>query len=534
MNERIMHIIKKLKKSAEWEKVFSLLQSVKDEEQNNPLWFYEVGLALYHSEKEAEAVPYLGQALNLLRSADKNDADKINLYQNISELLKDCRRIRNFLANPIQQPLEYYEEKSYMFAVVCPGQENFVNKQSVIQRLKKMFDITIIKDIDYATVFSLQYKGQYYEVEIYPDEVLEAHKNLKTRQYFSQQEQENLINAQYCIAIVMDLTEKYKEGFHLQLKLLNAAVPNLLAVIDESGEQIFSGKWVQLAAQSQVLPPPKMFFNIQAVIGEDDKVWLHTHGLARCHKPELEILNVTQENYQGQYNVLEVLSYRFLDYSSNIEQKSPVFLAQLANNILLVVTVVSWIEGVKKFPCDITGGILSRKYSHNTNSYIIFVYPNKDCFDAGDYYELSLYDDLLNDNPVYMISNEETNRMKQLALERISFIKKIAEKHPEYIHLKIGLKTDTEENDGDKEYLWFVLKKLIDDDIFEAELINEPYLIENLHKGDINIYNVSQITDWEVCAPAYKICPDDVYMLDDLSQSRDTVSIKKNNAMFLQ
>lgn len=534
MDKKRIHIIENLKKHNEWEKIFHLLQSFKDEEKNNPLWFYEIGLALYHLEKEPAAISYFEQALNLLRSIDKNDTDKINLHQKILEILNDCRRIRKFLKNPAQQPLEYYERKSYMFAVVYPGQENFINKKSILERLKKKFNITIIKDMDYTTIFNLQYKGQYYEVKIYPDEILEAHKNLKIRQYFSQQEQDNLTNAQYCIAIIMDLTEKYKEGFHLQLKLLNAAVPNLLAVIDESGEQIFSGKWVQLTAQSHVLPPPKMFFNIQAVIGEDNKVWLHTHGLARCHKPELEILNADKKNSQAQYSVLEVLSYHFLDYGSNIEQKSPIFLAHLTNDILLVVTIVSWTEAVKKFPYDITGGILSRKHSHNTNSYIIFVYPNEDCFASGDYYELSLYDDLLNDNPMYMISNEETNRMKHLALERISFIKKIAEKHPEYIHLKIGLKIDTEENNENKEYLWFILKKIINDSIFEAELINEPYFIQDLHKGDINIYNTSQITDWEICAPTYKICPDDIYMLDDLLQSKDTVSIKKNNALFFQ
>lgn len=354
-------------------------------------------MALYHLEKEPAAISYFEQALNLLRSIDKNDTDKINLHQKILEILNDCRRIRKFLENPAQQPLEYYERKSYMFAVVRPSQENFINKNSILQRLKKTFDITIIKDIDYITVFSLQYKGQYYEVEIYPDEILEAHKNLKTRQYFSQQEQENFTNAQYCIAMIMNLTEKYKEGFHLQLKLLNVAVPNLLAVIDESGEQVFSGKWVYFAAQSQVLPPPKMFFNIQAIIGEDNKIWLHTHGLARCHKPELEILNATEENYQAQYNVLDALSYRFLDYSSDIEPKSPVLLTHLANDTLLVTTAVPWTEGLKKFPHDITGGILSRKYSHNTNSYIIFVYPNERCFNSGDYYELSFYDDILTD-----------------------------------------------------------------------------------------------------------------------------------------
>lgn len=78
------------------------------------------------------------------------------------------------------------------------------------------------------------------------------------------------------------------------------------------------------------------------------------------------------------------------------------------------------------------------------------------------------------------------------------------------------------------------MKKFIDNDIFEAELTNEPYFINDLHKGDIGIYTVSQITDWEISSPTYNICPDDVYMLEDLSQSKDTVSIKKNNALFFQ
>ena len=73
--------------------------------------------------------------------------------------------------------------------------------------------------------------------------------------------------------------------------------PELLAVIDDSSEKILSGRWVTLAARSQVAPAPRYLYTAQAVSGDEDCVWLHTHGLNRCGCPELwEVLKLHKGN----------------------------------------------------------------------------------------------------------------------------------------------------------------------------------------------------------------------------------------------
>ena len=104
-------------------------------------------------------------------------------------------------------------------------------------------------------------------------------------------------------------------------------LPDALAVIDDSSEKILSGRWVALAAESEVPPAPRYLYTAQAVSGEEDCVWLHTHGLNRCGRPELEVLASTKDNYQEHYNVLETLANRILEDEEVPEFGSPYFLA---------------------------------------------------------------------------------------------------------------------------------------------------------------------------------------------------------------
>lgn len=91
--------------------------------------------------------------------------------------------------------------------------------------------------------------------------------------------------------VIMPFGKDHKSSFHFQLKLIDALMPEPVAIIDESAEQIFSGQWAHLAAASNTPPSPQYIYQIHAVTDEKDEVWLHTHGLARCGLPEIEILD---------------------------------------------------------------------------------------------------------------------------------------------------------------------------------------------------------------------------------------------------
>ena len=144
------------------------------------------------------------------------------------------------------------------------------------------------------------------------------------------------------------------------------------------------------------------------------------------------------------------------------------------------------------------------------------LYESEEAENTGWYTPVSNFDPYLKQNPMYMFSNEETERMSRLAIERIPYIKKAFANMECTIIVKIGLPVDEKYKDSDlpeKEHIWFELKD-ISDDLVVAELTQEPYYVSGIKEGDVASYPVSSITDWIIFTPECRITPDDVYLLD--------------------
>lgn len=276
-------------------------------------------------------------------------------------------------------------------------------------------------------------------------------------------------------------------SYHVQLKLIHTMLPDALAVIDDSSEKILSGRWVALAAESKVAPAPRYLYTAQAVSGGEEEeacVWLHTHGLNRCGVPELEILDSTRENYQQHYNVLETLANRLLEDESVPDFGSPYFLAYVAQKVPLVVTIIDWEEAVELYEPEMLGGKNDRKNGHDQDTCAIFVYPSQESVDKREFYPLDIYDSLLKENPVYLISVDETARMRELAVERISYLFDAFENKENHLLVKLGLIVDEEykTQDNEREHIWFEVLE-VSGNRFRAKLTQEPYYIKDIHEG---------------------------------------------------
>lgn len=319
---------------------------------------------------------------------------------------------------------------------------------------------------------------------------------------------------EYGLAVEMVFGVNALSSYHLQLKLIHAMLPDALAVIDDSSEKILSGRWVALAAESEVPPAPRYLYTAQAVSGEEDCVWLHTHGLNRCGRPELEVLASTKDNYQEHYNVLETLANRILEDEEVPEFGSPYFLAYVAEGMPLVVTLIDWEEAVELYEPDMLGGKRDRKDGHDRDTCVVFVYPSQESADKGEFYPLDIYDKFMKENPVFMISNEETDRMRAQAVERISYLFDAAADQDNHILVKIGLLVDEEHKtqDNEREHIWFELLE-VSGDRFQAKLTQEPYYIKDMHEGFVGEYGPEDVTDWLIYTPEGRISPDDVYRL---------------------
>lgn len=336
----------------------------------------------------------------------------------------------------------------------------------------------------------------------------------RCQHFFPDIDIEAIQKLEYGLAVEMVFGVNALSSYHLQLKLIHAMLPDALAVIDDSSEKILSGRWVALAAESEVPPAPRYLYTAQAVSGEEDCVWLHTHGLNRCGRPELEVLASTKDNYQEHYNVLETLANRILEDEEVPEFGSPYFLAYVAEGMPLVVTLIDWEEAVELYEPDMLGGKRDRKDGHDRDTCVVFVYPSQESADKGEFYPLDIYDKFMKENPVFMISNEETNRMRAQAVERISYLFDAAADQDNHILVKIGLLVDEEHKtqDNEREHIWFELLE-VSGDRFQAKLTQEPYYIKDMHEGFVGEYGPEDVTDWLIYTPEGRISPDDVYRL---------------------
>ena len=176
-------------------------------------------------------------------------------------------------------------------------------------------------------------------------------------------------------------------------------------------------------------------------------------------------------------------------------------------------TLVDWEDAVELYDPEMLGGIKDRQEGHNRDTCVIFVYPSKESADEGMFYPLDIYDKFMKDNPVFMISNEETARMRALAVERISYLFEAAENEENHLLVKLGLPVDEEykEQDNEREHIWFEMLE-VSGDRFRAKLTQEPYYIKDIHEGYTAQFGPEDVTDWLIYTPERRLSPDDVYL----------------------
>ena len=156
------------------------------------------------------------------------------------------------------------------------------------------------------------------------------------------------------------------------------------------------------------------------------------------------------------------------------------------------------------------GGINDRKNGHNSKTSIIFLYQSEEDEKNGVLSKISIYDTLWGENPLFFISEKETSRMKELAMERFSYVKEQSENKENTILIKIGLPL---KEIGKFEHIWFELLEFKGEK-FKAKLTQEPYDIDTMHEGDEAWFTVKDVTNWTIYTKNKTIDPDLVYLLE--------------------
>ena len=337
-------------------KSLDLLESTREEGRNDPNWHCRMGYALMHLEREKEAIPYFDAVMQMI----DDDPETQEFWSDVKEALEECRRVTDFLTSPSEQPLSYYEEKSYMLAIPWSDQEDTLfDREEKIRRISRMEGVEVLSvasENDGEQPFiTISYHGETYAVDLSPYPAYDSYKSIQRRHIFSDEENEELAKAEFGLMVIMPFGKDHKSSFHFQLKLIDALMPEPVAIIDESAEQIFSGQWAHLAAASNTPPSPQYIYQIHAVTDEKDEVWLHTHGLARCGLPEIEILDAGKKNLNEIGEVMNAMACSLLDNEEIPETGEPVLLARFADNSPLVGTLIPWPEALHRYPQEVNG-----------------------------------------------------------------------------------------------------------------------------------------------------------------------------------
>lgn len=413
-----------------------------------------------------------------------------------------------------EQPLNYWEEKSYMLVIPENADTDFLNNS--FEAISNIENVEI-KEKDFQAEkgiisLKLMYENEEYEVGFYPGGVSVPEYYLSKSFFFTPEEKEKLLKAQKSLTIFMKFSANPQKSFHLQLKLATAMVPDLIGVMDESAENMLPARWVFMAAESKVLPNPKSMFSVQAVAGKNKEVWLHTHGLTRCGIPELEILESDEANYQNHYNLISTYALYLLNKKNELENyEEGAYIGRLINGYPVVVTSRIWTEGIKEYKHLKLGNLKDRKGGHNTKTNIIFLYESEENEKNGRLSKISIYDKLWGDNPLFFFSDQETFRMKALAMERFDYVKEAFKNKDNTIIIKVGLPLKEK---GKFEHIWFELLE-IKDKKFKAKLTQEPYDVPNMHTGDEGWYTVDDVTDWIIYTKEFAVNPDNAYLLEN-------------------
>jgi len=380
----------------------------------------------------------------------------------------------------------------------------------------------------------IEYHETTFNVELY---VCDA-KNINLRDYgFANSiDEKSLIAAteqEYYLETSMYFELEPLPSFHLQLKILNAIVPEASLVIDFMSYRLLSAKWLSMTAKSSVPPSPDYLYTLHCVYDEDGedgnkRYWFHTHGLHRCTSVELEMLNFSQGAEQMN-TLINMTVKKFLTDPAKEQERFTIGYDGMGINLCWL----RWEEALKDLPKNILGGAADRDEADNVHaepSGILFAVED------GNMISPEIYAPTLAENPIYYITTEETERMSALAKERFSAFERIflrehkeqkkksifnkmfgskEEEAPEWSFLvKLGLTVDNPESGSEKEHLWFDVLS-INNGRIEGKLLNQPYWISGLNEGDINTYPLDVLTDWLIYAPDNTYTSDSIYQLED-------------------
>jgi hypothetical protein len=314
----------------------------------------------------------------------------------------------------------------------------------------------------------------------------------------SEDERAALEKSQWSVGVVLFFGEEPLADFHFQLRALVAVAPRGIAAFDVAAFRLHHFEWVKESAQSAAPPSPTSLFVMHFVSEGGAAGWIHTHGLDRCGRLELELFDVKPEQSRLLGELLNSAAAFFL------EQGLPAPEAAVEVGRDLPVVWLPWEEALRRHGPKFGGGKGDRDDVHSGPSAVLYA-PGKKTFGLfGSGLELpARHLGVLEGSPILYVSNAQTRRMEVLSRERLPALRvlfgKLGANERFKFLVKLGYPT-VDATFGSREHIWFEAHSFGDEHV-DATCINQPHAVPTLKEGQRGPHELQLLSDWTIFCP---------------------------------
>jgi uncharacterized protein YegJ (DUF2314 family) len=283
-----------------------------------------------------------------------------------------------------------------------------------------------------------------------------------------------------------------------------------------------TGRWLELEALSDLAhappgqPPPDALWVIHSIFDPNDPNrghWLHTHGLWRCGKPELEMLEVPAERASDAGRLLNNIARLTLD----VDLPAPGELMPIGPE--LDITLHYWKALMGQLAREAHGGPDDRAGDDNPHRgmrAVICGPQPRGVFRKQWTWPSEAVERVSQDRAVIYHSDRETQRAAKLARQRwdelataFAAMVKHGPGQPPRAVFTIKAAFTHGGHAEHREHMWIEVREFKADSA-TGELINQPLRLAHLRQGDIVTIGRDDVSDWQVFTPAGSFAPTDV------------------------
>ncbi len=333
------------------------------------------------------------------------------------------------------------------------------------------------------------------------------------------------------------------------LRLLGRAVPNSPGILDVNKEGWHTREELdQSLLRDDVEISESILWFIHAAgkdspPNESSKIWIYTHGLSRCDRPELEMLEVPFPLVGSAIALVNAVAEQIVE--NDVPEPGQPF--EISDG--LAVTLQPWREAAEH--ADATSpGHAKNRLDHEQRELIDNRVAICGATPTGTYRKIwtwpsEVVQELARRGPTALFKTRRAAvRQKQMARETWGELMQAFATLPAEVRQKTddraavfliqaglqkpnrnGAKSyDAHENN--REELWFEVKRFHGEagGRIEAELVNEPFDLPHLHQGDVLQIDASTVCDWQVLTKKGHFGPGTAGgLLEAVTQIRETV-----------